>query len=141
MSQHTPDSWIERNPDDDGRPPMTDAEMCEEGVCDHAGHCDVCERPTNYPLEDGICVACSIAWLASRQLGYTPPRKRRLVFLSPVSNPEFHKRFVDGLEERRYEDAKLRERLDSATDRADSLGGITTTEARAVLLREITEDP
>jgi hypothetical protein len=70
MSQHTPDAWIERNPDDDGRPPMSDAEMCEEGMCDHAGHCDLCEQPTGYPLEDGVCKVCDIAWISKRLLTF-----------------------------------------------------------------------
>ena len=68
-----PDSWIERNPDDDG-PPMTNAEMCEEGYCDHAGHCDICERPTDYPLEDGVCEVCAIAWLSKRLLTFPAAR-------------------------------------------------------------------
>ena len=79
MSQHTPDAWIERNPDDDGRPPMTDSEMCEEGMCDHAGHCDLCEQPTGYPLEDGVCKVCDIAWISKRLLTFKPKTE------SPVS--------------------------------------------------------
>jgi len=138
MSRYTPDSWIERNPDDDGRPPMTDAEMCEEGLCDHAGHCDVCEQPTAYALEDGVCRVCEIAWVSKRLLTFPTPKPSELSILPSEEDARRRARNAAKLEERRYDDAKLRERLDSATDRADVLGGITTTEARAALLREIT---
>ena len=57
--KETPDSWIERN-EDEG-PPMTDGEMCEEGRCDHDGHCDQCGRGV-YGDEavEGVCMACQI---------------------------------------------------------------------------------
>ena len=72
-----PDAWIERNEADE-RPPMTHAEMCEEGMCDHAGHCDICEQPTDYPLEDGVCEVCGIEWISNRLLTWTPPEVSNL---------------------------------------------------------------
>ena len=66
MSNYTPDSWIERNWLDDG-PPMTDEQLCEEGLCDHA-HCAECGAimPPEYLAQFAECCAdiCDICWWA-----------------------------------------------------------------------------
>ncbi len=65
MSNVTPDAWIERHWLDE--PPSE--HPCEDGICAHVHHCDVCERPMDYESDSGCCLVCDNEWQASHQLG------------------------------------------------------------------------
>src|SRR5437763_10786518 len=46
---------------------------CDIGQCDHKSHCDVCGKGVDVELEDGICMECSIEWLAKHQINFPVP--------------------------------------------------------------------
>jgi hypothetical protein len=82
MSQTTPDSWIERNELDGPEPQCPECEEaadrcgcqpcevcgCRPASCD-CPQCDCCGRAMPNETDDGICVICSIEYLANHQLG------------------------------------------------------------------------
>ena len=74
MSQHTPDSWIERNEDDPHDPYFRGGDEsgnpCDNGTCDHFTHCDGCLRGMPAHSVTGFCFVCDSEWMAARQLPF-----------------------------------------------------------------------